>query len=72
MNLFSPKKVLAKPLHVRKRVAVIATGLIGLILILSLVCLYAHPRPAKHDPERGLMAIYTTVIEKIQSLFLRK
>ena len=63
---------LRKPLYVRKRMAIIITGVVGLILILVCIYLYAHPHEPKHDPERGIMAIYTTFIDKVQSLFHRK
>jgi hypothetical protein len=61
-----------KPLHVRKRMAVIISGCVGILLILIMLYVYTHPHQPKHDPERGLMAIYTTIIDKIQSLFIRK
>ncbi len=61
-----------KPLHVRKRIATIITGVIGLILLILLIWVYTHPHPAKHDLERGIMAAYTTIIGKVQSLFHAK
>ncbi len=61
-----------KPVHVRRRMAVIATGSIAVVLMLVLIYSYTHQAPVRHDPERRITAIYTTILTKIQSLFHRK
>lgn len=61
-----------KPLHVRRRIAVIATGSIGIILVLALIYIYTHPQPVQRDPERAITAAYTTILGKVQSLFHHK
>jgi Zn-dependent protease len=61
-----------KPLQARKRMVVIGTGIVGIILILILIYTYAHPVPVKHDPEVHIATGYTTILTKIQSLFHRK
>ena len=61
-----------KPLHVRKRIAIIATGIIGIILVLIMLYVYAHPPKTTHDPAKGIIAISTMFFEKVQSLFHRK
>jgi len=52
--------------------AVIATGSIAVVLMLVLIYSYTHQAPVRHDPERRITAIYTTILTKIQSLFHRK
>jgi hypothetical protein len=61
-----------KSLYVRRRIAVIATGTIGILLILIMIWVYTHPHVPKHDPERGLHHFYTIFVAKVQSLFHRK
>jgi hypothetical protein len=61
-----------RSLDVRKRIAIIASGIVGIVLVLVLIFLYTHPHPAKHDPESAIDGIYTTITIKIQSLFHHK
>jgi hypothetical protein len=61
-----------KPLHVRRRIAIIATGVIALILIALMFYSYSHPQKVSHDPERRITYAYTMLLEKLQSLFHRK
>jgi hypothetical protein len=61
-----------KPLHVRRRMAVIATGCVAGILVLILIFSYARPAAPKHDPELAITSAYATLLEKIQSLFSSK
>ncbi|MES2224878.1 MAG: hypothetical protein V4478_02730 [Patescibacteria group bacterium] len=61
-----------KPLHERRRIAIIATGVTGAIIAAVFVYSYINPIEPKWDIERGISGAYTTVLEKIQSLFHRK
>jgi len=61
-----------KPLQARRRIAIIATGSIGALLIIIMLYTYAHPARHTRDPERGIATAYTTFLNKIQSLFHRK
>jgi len=61
-----------KPLHARKRIAVIATGSVGIALVLLMVYLYSRPQHFEHDPEIWIVRGYTTIISPLQSLFHRK
>jgi hypothetical protein len=61
-----------KPIHVRRRTAVIATGTIAGILILTMIYTYSRPVQAKRDPEAAITSAYATLLEKIQSLFSSK
>jgi hypothetical protein len=61
-----------KSLYVRKRIAIIATGSIGIILLVVFIYIYTHPHAPKHDPERAIDTGYTIIIHKVQSLFHRK
>jgi hypothetical protein len=66
------KLMQGKPLHVRQRIAAIATGSVGLVLILVFIYAYMHPIRPKWDPEYTITSAYTTVLGKVQSLFHRK
>ncbi len=61
-----------KPLHVRRRIAVIVTGSIAVILLFILIMIYTHPQPVRRDPEHLITAVYTTILDKVQSLFSSK
>ncbi|MDB5255260.1 MAG: hypothetical protein JWL92_636 [Candidatus Nomurabacteria bacterium] len=61
-----------KPLHVRTRIATIATGCIAGVLIIIMIYTYARPAAPKHDPEAAITSAYATLLEKIQSLFSSK
>jgi len=61
-----------KPIHIRKRIAVIATGSIALILVLLLIYVYTRPYRVERDPTTGIVSAYTTILEKVQMHFHRK
>lgn len=61
-----------KSLQARRRIAVISTGCIAGVLLLLMIYLYVYPPKINRDPERGIVAGYTIIIEKVQSLFHRK
>jgi hypothetical protein len=61
-----------RPIHVRRRIAVIATGSITVILLFILIWVYTHPQPVRRDPEHVITAVYTTILNKVQSLFSSK
>ncbi len=61
-----------KSLHARRRIAIIATGTIGIVLLLLMIYLYTRPQHAEHDPEIWIARGYTTIIGHVQSLFHRK
>jgi hypothetical protein len=61
-----------KPLHVRRRIAIIVTGIAGIVLILLMFLVYSHPQPVRPDPEQKIVNGYTIFVGKIQSLFHRK
>jgi hypothetical protein len=61
-----------KPLYIRRRIAIIATGMCGLILLAILILIYTHPQKERRDPERAIDLTYTMLLEKVQSLFHHK
>jgi hypothetical protein len=61
-----------RPLHVRRRIALIATSTITVILLFILIWVYIHPQPVRRDPEHVITAVYTTILNKVQSLFSSK
>jgi hypothetical protein len=58
-----------KSLYVRRRIAIIWTGIVGIILITIFILVYTHPQPLRRDPERTIDSTYTIFLNKVQSLF---
>lgn len=58
-----------KPLHVRKRIAIIATGCVAAILIGVMIYIYTRPQHERNSPDEVIVSAYTTILGKIQSPF---
>ncbi|MEO5646061.1 MAG: hypothetical protein ABIO57_03280 [Candidatus Paceibacterota bacterium] len=66
------KYLQGKPLHVRKRYAVIATGIIAIILVLIMIYVYTRPQQVERGPEEAITSAYATLLTDTQSLFHSK
>ncbi len=55
------------PPHVRKKIALVITGVIAAVLLGLLVLTYTHPRVVEHNST--LVDFYNTILVKGQSLF---
>lgn len=62
-----------KPVHVRKRIALVCTGIAGLLLIVGMVIVYSH-NSDKPSPNAltQLSHFYTTLVQSGQSAFGHK
>ncbi len=61
-----------KPLHVRKRIAIVVTGSIAFILILIMIYIYTRPQVPEKGPEEAITNAYATLLTDTQSLFSPK
>jgi hypothetical protein len=61
-----------KPLHIRKRTAVIATGSIAIVLLVILIYVYVQPYRPHRDLATSIGNAYTTILLRLQSHFHAK
>lgn len=56
-----------RPVHVRKRLALVWTAVVGVILVVILIVVYSHPMIKDNGSVGRLRNFYNTILQSAQS-----